>query len=270
VQKYGQQSYLGPLPSRQAKLEYVNFYAHLHSVVDEKVGRLLAALGDPADPRSLRSRTVIVRTSDHGELGLSHGGMRQKMFNAYEETIRVPLVISNPALFPRGVETEALAALVDLMPTMLSLAAGTDGARRLDGEDLLPVLALHADPEREAINLVPVGLQRLLRHQRAAASVRDAISFTYDDDAAGTFLKDTIPPPNHIRCVRERRLKYAVYVDPSGRAEPQYELYDLELDPVEAENLVDRNSGQVHDATYASALERLRERVAAVPAPEPT
>jgi choline-sulfatase len=267
VQKYGQQSYLGPLPSHQAKLEYVNFYAHLHSVVDEKIGRVLAALGDPADPRSLRSRTVIVRTSDHGELGLSHGGMRQKMFNAYEETIRVPLVVSNPVLFPRGVETDALAALVDVVPTMLSLAGGTNGARRLDGEDLLPVLALHAAPEREAISLVPVDLQPVLRDTRTAASVRDAISFTYDDDAAGTFLKDTVPPPNHIRCVRERRLKYAVYVDPSGRAEPHYELYDLERDPVETENLVDRDTGQVHDATYASALDRLRERVAAVPAP---
>ena len=44
------------------------------------------ALGDPGDPDSLRSRTVIVRTSDHGEMGLSHGGLRQKMFNAYEES----------------------------------------------------------------------------------------------------------------------------------------------------------------------------------------
>ncbi len=39
----------------------------------------------PADEASLRSRTVIARMSDHGELGLSHGGLRQKMFNAYEE-----------------------------------------------------------------------------------------------------------------------------------------------------------------------------------------
>ena len=39
------------------------------SVVDEKIGRLLAALGDPGDPGSLRSRTVIARISDHGELG---------------------------------------------------------------------------------------------------------------------------------------------------------------------------------------------------------
>ena len=86
---------------RRAKLDYVNFYAHLHRVVDEKIGRLLDALGDPGDPGSLRSRTVVFRCADHGEMGLSHGGLRQKAFNAYEETIHVPLVVSNPALFPK-------------------------------------------------------------------------------------------------------------------------------------------------------------------------
>jgi choline-sulfatase len=269
VQKYGQQSYLGPLRSQRERLDYVNFYAHLHGVVDEKIGRLLSALGDPADPRSLRSRTVIVRTSDHGEMGLSHGGLRQKMFNAYEETIRVPLVVSNPVLFPRGGETDALAGLVDVVPTVLSLATGRDSGVALDGEDLTPILARHARPERDALESVPVDLGAVLEHERPAASLREAISFSYDDDAAGTFLKDAVPPPNHIRCVRERWLKHAVYTDPFGRAQPQHELYDLERDPLETQNLVDRDSGELRDATYASALGRLRERVTAVPAPEP-
>ena len=60
------------------KLDYVNFYAHLHRVIDEKIGRLLGALGDPGDPASLRSRTVVVRCADHGEMGLSHGVVCQK------------------------------------------------------------------------------------------------------------------------------------------------------------------------------------------------
>jgi len=64
-------------------------------VVDEKIGRVLNALGDVGDPDSLRSRTVIFRCADHGEMGLSHGGLRQKAFNTYEETIHIPLVISN-------------------------------------------------------------------------------------------------------------------------------------------------------------------------------
>src|SRR6187549_1532099 len=100
LMKLGQTAYIGALDGDDARRDYVNFYAYLHKVVDEKIGRLLTALGDASDPGSLRSRTVIARTSDHGELGMSHGGLRQKMFNAYEESIHVPLVVSNPVMFP--------------------------------------------------------------------------------------------------------------------------------------------------------------------------
>ena len=41
--------------------------------------------------------TLIIQTSDHGEMGMAHGGMRQKNFNFYEETLRVPLVYLQPA-----------------------------------------------------------------------------------------------------------------------------------------------------------------------------
>ena len=268
LQKYGQAAYIGALRSDADRLAYVNFYAYLHKVVDEKIGRVVAALGDPGDPASLRSRTVVVRTSDHGEMGLSHGGLRQKMFNAYEETLRVPLVVSNPVLFPRPRETDALASLIDVVPTLLTLA-GADGGKLLDGHDLAPVLARHADVAHDAVERASADLTPLLDHERPAPSVRDAVEFTYDDDAAGTFLKDTVPPPNHIRCVRERRLKYAVYVDPQGAAEPQHELYDLERDPLEVQNLVNRDSGEATDPAYSAELDRLAERVGAVPAPEP-
>ncbi len=62
-------------------------------------------------PDSLRSRTVVVRCADHGEMGLSHGGLRQKMFNVYEETTNVPLVFSHPVLFPKATQSDALASL---------------------------------------------------------------------------------------------------------------------------------------------------------------
>ena len=101
--RMGMTAYLGRLcATGRMQLDYVNFYAHLHRVIDEKIGRLLGALGDPGDPGSLRSRTVVVRCADHGEMGLSHGGLRQKAFNAYEETINIPIVVSNPVLFPEA------------------------------------------------------------------------------------------------------------------------------------------------------------------------
>ena len=266
IMRHGQAAFIGGLRTRRAQRAYVNFYAHLHRVVDAKVGRVLAALGDGDDPASLRSRTVVVRTSDHGEMGLAHGGLRQKMFNAYEETIHVPLVVSNPVLFPQAQETTAFATLSDVVPTLVALAGG-QAPERCDGADLTPVLAACAAAEREAVERAPVDLGAVLDHPAPQATVADAVRFTYDDDAAGTFLRDTVPPPNHVRCVREERLKYATYVDPAGRAASQHELYDLDRDPLELNNLVDRDTGAPRDPAYAADLVRLRERVAAVPVP---
>ena len=130
LMRMGMAAYLGPLKTRRQQLDYVNFYAYLHRVIDEKIGRIIGALGDPDDPGSLRSRTIVVRCADHGEMGLSHGGLRQKAFNAYEESISVPLVISNPVLFPKPQETEALGSLVDVLPTLLDVAGDSERARR--------------------------------------------------------------------------------------------------------------------------------------------
>jgi len=232
LMKLGQTAYIGALGESGASRDYVNFYAYLHRIVDEKIGRVLAALGDPGDPGSLRSRTVIARTSDHGELGLSHGGLRQKMFNGYEESIRVPLVISNPVLFPEARETDALVSLVDLVPTLLGLSGNPGEPDRFDGLDLGPILTGAGD------------------------SVRDAVLFTYDDHQAGTAFQDVSGQPNRIRCVRDTRWKYAVYLDPAGRTPPEYELYDLESDPHEALNLVDKHTGR--GRTVAAERERRR------------
>ncbi len=227
LMRIGMAAYLGALRSRRAQRDYVNFYAHLHRVVDAKIGRLLGALGAADDPESLRSRTIVVRCSDHGEMGLAHGGLRQKMFNAYEETINVPLVFSNPVLFPNGVETDALASLVDVLPTLLTLA-GREVPDDLRGRDLTPILA-HASPAME---------------RPASASVRDAVHFTYDDHQAGTATQDAPGQPNRVRAIRTRDAKYAVYFDPAGRAGSEYELYDLDDDPLEVRNLLDVRSGR--------------------------
>ncbi len=263
LMRLGMTAYLGPLRNDRERLDYVNFYAHLHRVVDKKIGRILTALGDPDDPGSLRSRTVIVRSADHGEMGLSHGGLRQKAFNAYEETIRVPFVVSNPILFPEPRETDALASLADVVPTMISLA-GAPAPDTIQGRDLTPVLARHASPAAEPLRRSGVRLDPVTSHPAPADGVQDAIHFTYDDHQAGTATTEAPGQPNRVRAVREANAKYAVYVDPAGRAAPEFELYDLERDPDEVANLVDHGTGKARGAAAERLRARLAERLDAV------
>jgi len=236
LMRMGMTAYLGPLRDRQAQLDYVNFYAYLHGMVDKKIGRLLEALGDAGDPGSLRSRTVIVRCSDHGEMGLSHGGLRQKAFNAYEETINIPLVFSNPVLFPKPVQTEALASLVDVLPTMLRMAGGGIPGD-LRGRDLTPILA---SPD---------------------TTVQEAIHFTYDDHQAATATQEAPGQPNRVRAIRTATGKYAFYFDPKGRATTEYELYDLDRDPNETDNLLGVRSAEARSRWAATLRDELVERL---------
>jgi arylsulfatase A-like enzyme len=263
LMKMGMTAYMGALDSRRRQLDYVNFYAHLHRLVDAKIGRILTALGDPADPDSLRSRTVVVRVADHGEMGLSHGGLRQKAFNAYEETINVPLVVSNPVLFPKPAGTDALGSLVDVLPTILDLAGdprgGDDGDLRLRGRSLAPILAANATPERERVERSPVDLRPVLEHPAPATAVQDAIQFTYDDHQAATALTEAPGQPNRLRAIRTARHKYAFYFDPAGERSREYEMYDLERDPDEVRNLVGVRTGTVIDPADRKVRDELVE-----------
>ncbi|NKR58083.1 sulfatase-like hydrolase/transferase [Rhodococcus hoagii] len=209
---------LGPLPGQDAARHYVNFYAYMHKVVDEHIGAVLDALESRP---GMRESTVVIRISDHGEMGMSHGGLRQKVFNAYEETLRVPLVISNPLLFPQPVHTAALSSLIDVMPTLASLADVPDRtAWDFRGVDLMPIV-----DDAAANPAAP------------SAEVQDVLHFTYDDENCATpDGQNIVTQPNHMRTIRDHRWKYSAYFDPAGVTPPQFEMYDLQTDPLELHN----------------------------------
>jgi choline-sulfatase len=218
---------------------YVNFYAHLYERIDRQLAPLVDLLYDAdGEPTDLGRSTIVVRTSDHGELAYAHG-LRQKAFNVYEESMRVPLVVSNPELFPEGAQTDALASLVDLLPTLIGLAGATPPPG-LRGVDLGPVLA---DPTHPG--------------------VQDDVLFTYDDVRAGMPVpREVLPAANRIRCVRERDWKYARYFHAEGAHPEAFELYDLTADPGELENLAHPDHPRYDEPAVRAQRERLAARLA--------
>ena len=107
----------GGVSSPQVLSNYINFYGNLIKMADSSLVTLLDAL----DSYGMTNNTIVVRTADHGEMGLTHGRSRQKYFSAYKEVIDVPLVFSNPLIWPKPVVSDALVGHVDFVPTIASL-----------------------------------------------------------------------------------------------------------------------------------------------------
>lgn len=210
----------GHVRTRERQLTYARFYAYLHQQVDQQIMKLLDAL----DANNLTNDTLIVRLSDHGELGMAHGRGRQKFYNAYRETLSVPLIFSNPRAFPQPQQTDAFASLIDILPTLATIADVPDvDTYGFKGRDLTPILL---DP---------------------TTTVQDALHFTYEDDVF------PVEGARFIRAIVEKGWKYAVYFDPYGGAPIEYEMYDLTNDPLEMKNLA-----HAKHSTPESEVERAR------------
>jgi choline-sulfatase len=179
------------------------YYAMI-SYVDDKIGRLLRTL----DATGLADDTIVIFTSDHGEM-LGERGLWYKM-NFFEWSARVPLVFYAPGLLtPRRVASPV--SLVDLLPTVVELAAGesvSDLADVVDGRSLVPLLHEEVGPVAD-------------RHR---------------DDPPGPVLGEILCEGAIAPCFMIRRGRYKYIY---SEADPE-QLYDLESDPNELVNLAGR------------------------------
>lgn len=214
----------------------------------------------PLAAAGLAEDTVIVYTSDHGELAGAHG-LFGKGPCAYDENLRLPLIVVDPDR-PGGQRTEAMASQIDLVPTMVGLATGEPpppSVGSLPGVDLTPVLAnpSSAGPRDSALFmfdglLFVDGRWMIERRQGRASGGRDL--------SKRGFMR-TLITPSH---------KFTRYFAPTDHHVPQsieelrerntLELFDLAADPHEQHN---RAAGSPDLAEVEDLAHRLSERFAA-------
>ena len=120
------------MDDRQRREAAICYYASI-TEIDQQVGRLL----DVLEHTGQMGNTIVVFTTDHGELLGAHG-LYCKNFSAFEEIYNIPLVISGPSI-ARGVTTDARVSLHDLCPTLLELT-GAEPISVPDSRSFVPVL----------------------------------------------------------------------------------------------------------------------------------
>lgn len=203
-------------------------YWAMCDLIDDQVGRLLEAL----ERTGQREDTIVIFTSDHGEM-LGDHGIYLKGPYFYEPAVRVPLVVAGPKI-ESGVETDALVELSDLAPTLLE-AAGRSPPDRMQARSLWPVLTGERDPDAH----------------------REDVYCEYYNALAWHDERD---PPYGTMVRTDRYKLVAMHGTETG------EFYDLEDDPSETEN---RWNDPEYAEVKTRLLERLADRMAETVDPIP-
>ncbi len=167
--------------------------------VDDSLGRILETLTSIGQ----LDNTVVVFTSDHGYFYGEHG-LNQERRLAYEEAIRIPLLVRYPRVVKAGTTPGEMVLSLDAAPTLLDLA-GVTPAAGLQGRSLVPVF----------------------RNQ--TREWRSSFLIEYFSDTVYPRIKNM-----GYSAVRTTRHKYIEYRE----FDNMNELYDLEADPYEEHNLI--------------------------------
>jgi len=114
--------------------------------MDNYVGKIIEALSQ----KELLDKTVIIIAGDHGE-GLGEKVEQGHGIFLYEETVRVPLILFNKAIWKKSRVVDARVSLIDIAPTIIELSGLKDKQFRMQGQSLINALRKGANKSREIL-----------------------------------------------------------------------------------------------------------------------
>jgi arylsulfatase A-like enzyme len=230
-----------------------NYYLNCLRDVD----RSIVALLDELDALGLASSTIVVLTSDHGDLDGAHR-LHSKGATAYREQNNVPLIVAHPA-YPGGKRCKAVTTHLDLAPTLLGFTNANPEqkaaiAKNLPGKDLSALLPAPEKAPHAAVRDGALYCYNMFAYidgaflEKAVAMLQqpDGKAKLKEAAQAGTMRPD-LTKRGAIRSIYDGRYRFARYFSPRQHNRPasvealfrlnDVELYDVERDPLERDNL---------------------------------
>lgn len=259
---------LGSIPPEPQRWQrFTDFYLNSIRSVDEQVSTLL----DELDDLALGDDTIIVFTSDHGEMAGAHG-LRGKGPFAYEEAVHLPMHVVHPDV-KGGQDLKALTSHVDLVPSLLAMAGVEPGAadeyagRPLPGRDFSTAMA---DPAKADLHSVRESV--LFTYSGLATNDSAAVRLFAEAKASGqdprevmkaSGFRPDLTKRGSLRMMFDGRYKFSRYFAPAQRNIPtnledlyrfnDVELFDLRSDPTEMTNLAARKGDNAEVVLASSA-----------------
>lgn len=250
-----QASYVATYPQMFLPQPTIDLYRRFYYYLQIDVEKYIKEVYQRLQTSRFFENTIVVFTTDHGDMLGAHGGMHQKWYNAYEETIHVPLIITSPLFGDTPRSESGLTSHADLLPTLLGLA-------NVDIDQAAKKLALSHNETRPLVGRDLSGVVR-----GTSTVPNDPVFFmTYDDvsqglsQVVGNRQWQSVTTPNQVESIvvqlGETLWKFSIYTQqydtpyaglitntnllsmvPPKDVPPQYEQYNLITDPIEQFNL---------------------------------
>lgn len=235
LRQYGQNGL--PLRTESDWRRLIANYWGLVSQVDTQIGKII----DKLEELGLMENTIVVYTSDHGDMMGSHNLLTKAVM--FQEAVKVPLLIKIPGMECGGRRIKAPVSQIDLVPTLLELM-GQDISEHLQGHSWIPYLSGEGELKEQDVFIEWSGgnfkFVEDLRKDHISEFWKDLISTNEEAlEAINDPIRTIITPEGW---------KYNC----SLRGED--ELYNLNEDPYETHNLV-------KDSQYTSLIGELREKI---------
>jgi len=216
---------------QEGLLETARQRAEAISLVDDAVEQTVQALEEAGE----LDDTIVMFTSDNGYF-LGEHRIRQGKILPYDPALRVPLLVRGPGI-PAGEVRHDPFTSIDFAPTVLG-AAGAEVDWPFNGEDLLGVAR---DGDRG--------------WRRAVLTETGPRGTVADLDESGPRLHPRDPGPSALRYSQGVRTHRYLYVE---HASNEVELYDLDVDPGQLENVAGTPAYAADEEALATVLDRLR------------
>ena len=214
---------------------YIRDYMSVIASVDESVGRVL----DYLDKNGLTDNTMIVYTSDQGFYMGEHGWFDKRFM--YEESLRTPLIVSYPGHTKPGSVCNRLVQNIDYAPTFLALA-GVSQPKDMPGRSLVPVLTNGDNVKnwRQSIyyHYYDYPTYHMVRKHDGVRTDRYKLIHFYGKgglDAVPENKYQNVPGTREYATLKS--LESIGYFEPKDEAVDYCELYDLQADPHEQNNI---------------------------------
>lgn len=209
--------------------KHVKEYFAAVTGVDEQIGRVLKTL----EEQGLDKNTIVVITSDHGEMMGSQGLMSKNIW--YEESLNVPFIIRWPEKIKGGQRDDLLLSSTDIMPTILNMLGATEGLpSNLDGQDLSSIILKNKGKRPSSVLYYFIEEGQPASGHRGIRTLDHTFVITLDkDNIERTFLYDNKKDPYQLTNISgkklsiEKTLKEQLLQQLKEKKDPWLERYKL-------------------------------------------